>query len=376
MITKDSASDANAMPSQIASRSHKSIPDWRRYLPSSTSTFILIFFIVGLLMNGFFRPYKRGFFCNDTTIQYPFKADTVSFKALLVIALFIPWIVIRQLERRLIQLINSTQGRPRSRSNQYENGSKVEEEELMAADERIKRRLVVNVNDSDVESSAINQADEIVCDNEGEDAVKMPSANITPGEVRLLTKLRRTISTATFSDVQVFLFGFATTSFLTGIGKITCGRYRPHFMQRCQPNIDCSLQSNMFRYIEDYKCTNKSLMPKDHTYIATSWPSGHAAIAFYSMLYLIYYANSAIPVIGRFKSINRKQRKLSPLLVHSAYVLMISLAVFISLTRVSDYHHHPTDVLSGIIIGVVVALAFAGHVFKPSLERAQPLALR
>ena len=35
----------------------------------------------------------------------------------------------------------------------------------------------------------------------------------------------------------------------------------------------------------------------------------------------------------------------------------IALAFYIALTRISDYKHHPTDVITGILLGTIVAVA-------------------
>ena len=36
--------------------------------------------------------------------------------------------------------------------------------------------------------------------------------------------------------------------------------------------------------------------------------------------------------------------------------LIYTLAIYIALTRISDYRHHPTDVITGIIVGNLFAL--------------------
>lgn len=45
-----------------------------------------IFFSVGLpfaILNVQHNPFKRGFFCNDDTIRYPYKEDTISYQLLM-----------------------------------------------------------------------------------------------------------------------------------------------------------------------------------------------------------------------------------------------------------------------------------------------------
>jgi phosphatidate phosphatase len=45
----------------------------------------------------------------------------------------------------------------------------------------------------------------------------------------------------------------------------------------------------------------------------------------------------------------------SKLLKHTLQFLAIAAAVFVAMTRISDYKHHWSDVLSGLIIGTIVA---------------------
>ena len=76
---------------------------------------------------------------------------------------------------------------------------------------------------------------------------------------------------------------------------------------------------------------------------------------FYSMLYLSVYLNTVIPAIVHL-SPQKTQRRFDPMVIYAMNVLMMGLAVFIALTRISDYHHHPMDVLSGTIIGSITGL--------------------
>jgi phosphatidate phosphatase len=40
------------------------------------------------------EPFKRGFFCNDETIQYPYKDDTVSDSLVAIIFVIVPIVVV------------------------------------------------------------------------------------------------------------------------------------------------------------------------------------------------------------------------------------------------------------------------------------------
>lgn len=53
----------------------------------------------------------------------------------------------------------------------------------------------------------------------------------------------------------VYLLGIGFAMIIAELGKFTIGRLRPHFIDVCKPNVDCSLAVNQGRYIENYTCT-------------------------------------------------------------------------------------------------------------------------
>jgi membrane-associated phospholipid phosphatase len=50
---------------------------------------------------------------------------------------------------------------------------------------------------------------------------------------------------------------------------------------------------------------------------------------------------------------------------------MVGLAIYISLTRVADYHHHPLDVLSGGLLGLITAIVMSNYMMGPRFETVQ-----
>ncbi|KAF4524298.1 hypothetical protein B566_EDAN005354 [Ephemera danica] len=54
--------------------------------------------------------------------------------------------------------------------------------------------------------------------------------------------------------IGLLYFGCICTKLTTNIGKNVIGSLRPHFMDICKPNIDCTLAENLHRYIEDFEC--------------------------------------------------------------------------------------------------------------------------
>lgn len=95
---------------------------------------------------------------------------------------------------------------------------------------------------------------------------------------------------------------------------------------------------------------------------------GHASIMFFSMIYLIIYLNTTVPILVRLGNEKFKKR-FDPLILHAIYVMMIGLAGYIALTRVSDYHHHPLDVLSGSVIGAITAIALSTSILSKQYSK-------
>lgn len=387
----DKTASSNVIVSTDATRCIKNKPGWRRFVPSFTSIFLTIYIVVSLILNGGFSPFiKRGFFCNDSSINYPVKPDTVSFKWLIVIALIIPSIVVRFCDNRLATLSDNC-GSPlgnsrncrimkRMRKKVSDSGEiEAEEEKLMATtSEKVKRRSVSNDNSSDNET--INsETNHNNIDSEGEESNsfnRIPINSEAKEDGVDLVKLKQPVAykgkinnRIALSNLQLFLFGFGTTAFFTGIGKVTVGRLRPHFMARCAPRIHCFTSKNHLevKYHENFECIN-DLTQHEMSYITTSWPSGHASIMFFSMLFMIVYLHTVIPAIFKLNS-KRTQTRFNPLILYAVYVLMIGLACFVSLTRISDYHHHPLDVFSGSLIGTFIALALAIFELRPLIRK-------
>uniref|UniRef100_A0A8C4YUC2 Phosphatidic acid phosphatase type 2/haloperoxidase domain-containing protein n=1 Tax=Gopherus evgoodei TaxID=1825980 RepID=A0A8C4YUC2_9SAUR len=138
-----------------------------------------------------------------------------------------------------------------------------------------------------------------------------------------------------YKEIGAFLFGCTVGQSLTNMAKITVGRLRPHFLAVCRP--DLALLNCSRGYVEDY---NPGLyLPP----CRKSFYSGHASFAMYSMTYLVFYLQARLTWRGA--------RLLRPLL---QFVLLL-LALYTGLTRISDYWHHPSDVAMGFLQGALIA---------------------
>lgn len=174
-----------------------------------------------------------------------------------------------------------------------------------------------------------------------------------PGRLVLLVLL-----IASFGTVSLFWLGVGFCQITVHLAKFLCGRLRPHFIEVCQPNVDCSLEINRYAYISNYTCnrTEMNLIKAARA----SFPSAHSAVAFYSALYTIAYLNRIRITVwsSRFPG-------------YALQFILFLTAWYTSLTRVHDNMHHWTDVLAGGIIGTIFALIVINYVEppKPRLDR-------
>ncbi|XP_067270684.1 phospholipid phosphatase 1 [Pseudorasbora parva] len=205
-------------------------------------------------------PFKRGFFCSDDTIKYPFKEDTISYQ--LLMGVMIPFALLLIICGECFSVYLRSRA---SLSYQY-----------------------------------------IAC---------------------------------VYKAVGSFVFGAALSQSLTDIAKYTIGRLRPHFLTVCRPHwslIDCKAG-----YIENFTCTGDPAITNEGR---LSFYSGHSSFSMYCMLFLALYLQS------------RLRTGWSRLVRPTLQFLFIAASLYVGLSRVSDYKHHWSDVLTGLIQGAVVAL--------------------
>nr|XP_056706564.1 phospholipid phosphatase 3-like [Euleptes europaea] len=160
---------------------------------------------------------------------------------------------------------------------------------------------------------------------------------------------------ALYKEIGAFLFGCTVGQSLTNMAKMAVGRLRPHFLAACRPNlthINCSAG-----YVEHYSCTGGLSEEKE---ARKSFYSGHASFAMYSMMYLVFYLQARFTWRGA--------RLLRPLV---QFVLLM-LAMYTGLTRISDYRHHPSDVAVGLLQGALVAYWVAFHVSGMFHHKVRP----
>ncbi|KAG1700918.1 putative phosphatidate phosphatase [Nymphon striatum] len=159
-----------------------------------------------------------------------------------------------------------------------------------------------------------------------------------------------------YKVIVVFALTCCTSQTLTDIGKYTIGRLRPHFLDVCKPDLQ---SVNCSTYVVHFDCHGTdSHRIRDSR---LSFPSGHSSFSAVTMVYFMLYVQARFPW----------QRFL--ILRAFLQVAAFAIAFYVALSRISDYKHHPTDVLAGSILGSVVAItmvfSLSGLFQMPKLGR-------
>ncbi|XP_012676610.1 phospholipid phosphatase 1 isoform X1 [Clupea harengus] len=161
-----------------------------------------------------------------------------------------------------------------------------------------------------------------------------------------------------YKAIGTFLFGAAMSQSLTDIAKYSIGRLRPHFLDVCKPDwksINCTGNA----YIEDFTCLGDKRMVNEGR---LSFYSGHSSFSMYCMLFLALYIQA------------RLQAEWARLLRPTIQFFLIAASVYTGLSRVSDYKHHWSDVLTGLLQGALMAtlvVFVVSDFFKNRVEPAK-----
>ncbi|CAL8265373.1 unnamed protein product [Gadus morhua 'NCC'] len=156
-----------------------------------------------------------------------------------------------------------------------------------------------------------------------------------------------------YKELGSFMFGCCVGQSLTNMAKLSVGRLRPNFLKVCNvtyASIGCAPGA----YVAEVFCQQPKTKLVEEA--RKSFFSGHASFAMYTMLYLAFYLQARLSWRGA--------RLLRPLV----QFLLVMIAVYVGLSRISDYRHHPSDVLAGFIQGGLTAYWVAFYIssmFKP-----------
>ncbi|XP_692261.7 phospholipid phosphatase 2 [Danio rerio] len=223
-----------------------------------------------IIMTIMYRPYHRGVYCNDETIQYPYRPDTISHKMMAAVTISCSVIIIISGEAYLVYT----------------------------------KRLYSN--------SDFNQ-----------------------------------YAAALYKVVGTFLFGACVSQSLTDMAKYTIGRLRPNFMSVCAPAV-CE------GYMLEINCTGNA---RNVTESRLSFYSGHSSFGMYCMLFLALYVQA------------RLASKWARLLRPTIQFFLVAFAIYVGYTRVSDYKHHWSDVVVGLLQGALVAVLTVRYISDFFKER-------
>uniref|UniRef100_A0A182QVZ1 Phosphatidic acid phosphatase type 2/haloperoxidase domain-containing protein n=1 Tax=Anopheles farauti TaxID=69004 RepID=A0A182QVZ1_9DIPT len=167
-----------------------------------------------------------------------------------------------------------------------------------------------------------------------------------------------------YKSIGMFGFGAAVSQLLTDVGKYTIGRLRPHFIDVCRPRMPdgttCTDAINQGRYITDFVCTSEKSSARMLKEMRLSFPSGHSSFSMYTLIFCAIFLQARMNWRG------------SKLLKHFFQFLLILLAWYTCLSRISDYKHHWSDVLAGGVLGATVALVvsnFCTDLFSAARKR-------
>ncbi|KAM3868101.1 phospholipid phosphatase 1-like [Diretmus argenteus] len=242
---------------------------------------IVCLFLVGLpffILTSQHNPFQRGFFCNDESIRYPIKEDTISYQ--LLGGVMIPFALIVIICGECLSVYLS----------------------------RIKTQ------------------------------------SVGPSYAACVYKV-----------VGSYLFGAAASQSLTDIAKSSIGRLRPHFLAVCKPAWD-RINCKAGGYVENFTCTGDKFLVDE---ARLSFYSGHSSFSMYCMLFLVLYIQA------------RLTSEWARLLRPTIQFFLISTALYVGLSRVSDYKHHWSDVLAGLLQGAVVSVLtvfFVSDFFKQPVD--------
>ncbi|XP_030591103.1 phosphatidic acid phosphatase type 2D isoform X2 [Archocentrus centrarchus] len=142
-----------------------------------------------------------------------------------------------------------------------------------------------------------------------------------------------------YKELGSFLFGCCVGQSLTNMAKLSVGRLRPSFLSVCNityASISC--KEGSYVSADDLVCNQeKKIVDEFYLQARLSW---------------------------------RGARLLRPLI----QFLLVMIAIYTGLSRISDYFHHPTDVLTGFIQGGLTAYWVAFYIspmFKPCARSDQ-----
>ncbi|CEL10708.1 Putative PAP2 domain protein (AFU_orthologue; AFUA_4G08970) [Aspergillus calidoustus] len=146
--------------------------------------------------------------------------------------------------------------------------------------------------------------------------------------------------------------------------KNACGKPRPDIIDRCQPR-EGSMDGSPYGLSNSSICTGDPHLLKDGF---RSWPSGHSSSSFAGLFYLSLWVGGKLHIMD-----NKGE-------VWKLFLVMLPClgATLIAVSRIMDARHHPFDVITGSLLGIICA-SLSYRQYFPSLAepwkkgRAHPI---
>ena len=177
--------------------------------------------------------------------------------------------------------------------------------------------------------------------------------------------------------IKDIIMGALCCILLTDTIKFTVGKLRPHFLTVCNPEYNNICFDEDAYYIDGSGDDEEELLHEfyqkyvNETDVCSlektealnearlSFLSGHASYSFYFATFLIHFLNE-----------NTKHLKWSSKIVPFIQLLVVMLASWISITRITDFYHHPSDVFCGACTGVSVAYYYYNKTTPSTRDQA------
>ncbi|KAL4922550.1 phosphatidic acid phosphatase type 2/haloperoxidase [Aspergillus aurantiobrunneus] len=135
--------------------------------------------------------------------------------------------------------------------------------------------------------------------------------------------------------------------------KNACGKPRPDIIARCQPAVG-SHDPLPFGLSDSSICTGDPHLLKDGF---RSWPSGHSSSSFAGLFYLSLWMGGKLHIMDNKGEVWKMFLVMFPCLG----------ATLIAVSRIMDARHHPFDVITGSLLGIICA-SISYRQYFPSLS--------
>lgn len=154
-----------------------------------------------------------------------------------------------------------------------------------------------------------------------------------------------------YHAIYLYLLGTFSVFLVVNLIKIATGRLRPHFFEACLPKECLNLNQFSNVIVGNATCTqtDPKLLKKANKEARKSFPSGHAAIAAHCAFYLILFIERRVN-LGKYN-----------LIKVILYIPLLGMALWIAITRYTDYQHHASDIVAGFLFGALAAVFFAWY---------------